>query len=167
MQPTLKALAAAGIALATLAGCMTQPAGPTDMVTAGAAMQGAFSATEPPSAADRAMTCPALASEVATLQARYDVMEAEQRAAQRRNGLVSGGINLGATLLGGSMMANAGSAQSIRTIGTGVNLARAGATAAATQSNGSEQLTSVNEAAFIARRIAQLQRVQFEKPCTA
>lgn len=167
MQPTHKTFSAAAIALSMLAGCMTQPAGPTDMVTAGVAMQSAFGATAAPARADQALTCSGLATEITSLQMRYDALEAEHRAEQQRQSLVSGGINLGATLLGGSLLANAGSAQSIRTVGTGLNMARSGAMVAANQQTGSAQISAVNEASAIAQRLSQLQRIQFAKNCTA
>ena len=167
MKPPVRAAAALAVTVSLLAGCMTQPAAPTDMVTAGVPMQSAFGATAAPSPADQALTCPELATEIARLQARYDALEAEHHAEQQRQSLVSGGINLGATILGGSLLANAGSAQSIQTVGTGLNLARSGAMAAANQQSGSAQITAVGEASAIAQRLSQLQRIQFAKNCAA
>lgn len=167
MRRPIRGVTTLAVTLSLLAGCMSQPAAPTDMVTAGVAMQSAFGAIAAPTPADQALTCPALATEIASLQARHDALETEHRAEQQRQSLVSGGINLGATILGGSLLANAGSAQSIQTVGTGLNLARSGAMVAANPQSGSAQISAVNKASAIAQRMSQLQRIQFAKNCAA
>lgn len=156
--------ASALVTLMTLSGCITGGT-TTDFANATTAMRGAMSATEPPSAADYKLSCGDIATRTANLRARYDAIEAEQRAAQRKQGIINAGLGIGATLIGGSAIANAGSVQAINNAATATRVASSALGSLAVQESSSSQLSSVNDATLIATRMAQLQRVAFDNGC--
>lgn len=151
-------------AILGLAGCVTGGTA-TDMGSATTGVRGLVQATEPPSKDDFAMTCPAVTGRLANLYTRYAEIEQEQRARQRQSAVLGGIVDVGATLVGGSAMANAGSARALQTAGMATNYGRSAIGALATQESSTQQLKDVNDATLIGTRIGQLEKVKFEKGC--
>lgn len=158
---TFAALLSAAFSLSACMGGGTA----TDFVTATAGMRGAINATEPPSEVDYQLSCAEVETRIANLRARYEAIEAEQRAAQRRQGLINGGIEALASVAGASAIANAGSAQAISNAATATNLGRGALMGLANQESSADQLATINDATLIATRMSQLQRVAFENGC--
>lgn len=163
MTKVAKAMTAIGLAV-TLSGCVTGGTA-TDMVTAGAGMQGLVTATQPPSKDDYALSCPVVNQRLGNLYARYTEVEREQRARQRQSAMIGGLIDVGATVVGGSAMANAGSAAGLRNAGLATDAGRSALGAVAGRESSTQQLKDVNDAMLIAQRIGQLEKVKFEKGC--
>ncbi|MGB1216175.1 MAG: hypothetical protein ACPG4X_22640, partial [Pikeienuella sp.] len=81
---------------------------------------------------------------------------------QRRAGLGAGLLNAGISVLGGSAIANAGSADAIRNAGVATDLARGAANASTANS---PDLQSVNSSTALAGRAAQLERTKVQMGC--
>lgn len=148
-----------------LAGCVTGGGTATQMVSATTGMRGLVQATEAPSQADYALSCDDVSSRVSNLYARYEELEKEQRARQRQTAMIGGLVDVGATLVGGAALSNAGSVAAIRNTGMAVNAGRSALTGLATQESSTQQLKDVNDSMLIAQRIGQLEKVKFEKGC--
>lgn len=159
----LKLPAAVALVAFTTSACM--PGGtPTQMATAMAGFSGVTQAATPPSKADLAMSCKEVNARLGNLYARYQVLEAEQEAKQRKAAVVDGALGIGLGILGTGMATNAGSLNAIRNAqmattvaGGGINLARAETSAVS--------LRDVNDSTAIASRTAQLEKVKLEKGC--
>ena len=137
---------------------------PTQMATAMAGFSGVTQAAAPPSKADLAMSCKDVNARLSNLYARYQVLEAEQAAKQRKAAMVDGALGIGLGILATGMATHAGSLTAIRnaqmatTVGGGaIGLARAESSAVS--------LKEVNHSTAIATRTAQLEKVKLEKGC--
>ncbi len=149
-----------------LAGCVAGGSGTaTDMISATTALNGLSAAKEPPSKEDMALSCAQVGSRLSNLYGRYSEIEREQRGRQRQSELVGGIVGIGATIAGGSALANAGSVTAIRNVGVATSYGRAALTGLAAQESSTQQLKDVNDSMLIAQRITQLEKVKFDKGC--
>jgi hypothetical protein len=163
MMMIAKTVPALALCAFTVSACM--PGGtPAQMATAMAGFSGVTQATTPPSKADLAMSCKDVNARLGNLYARYNQLEAEQQAKQRKSAMVDGALDIGLGILGTGMATGAGSVSAIRnaqlatTVGGGaIGLARAESSAVS--------LKDVNDTTAIATRTAQLEKVKLEKGC--
>lgn len=158
------ALSAASLAV-LLAGCMGTGGTATDMVTASTATRGLTQATEPPSAADRALSCAAVTTRLDNLYTRYAQIEKEQRSRQQTASLVNGVFDMGASMLGASAIMGAGSVQGVQNVAMATNYGRSALSGVMSAESSTQQLQDINDAMPIAQRAAQLEKVKFEKGC--
>ena len=161
----MKNVVYAASAVLLLGGCVSGGGTATDMVTATTAIRGVTQATEPPSTEDYELSCGDVSDRLSNLYGRYEELEREQRARQRRASLVEGAVGMGVGVLGGSALANAGSATAVRNVGLATNYGGGALSSLARQESSTQQLKEVNDAMLIAQRAAQLERVKFDKGC--
>lgn len=132
-------------------------------VVANSALGGTIGATQTPvSETDLARSCADIDAELANVYARFEQIQAAEQQRQRRAGIGAGLLNAGISVLGGSAIANAGSADAIRTAGAATDLARGAANASSATS---PDLQTVNSSTALAGRAAQLERTKVQKGC--
>lgn len=137
--------------------------GTSQAIVANSAIGGTLGAAQAPvTEIDVARSCADLNSELSGIYARFEQMQAEEQKRQRRSGFGNGLLNAGISVLGGSAIASAGSADAIRTAGVATDLARGAANASTANS---PDLQSVNSQTALAGRAAQLERTKVQKGC--
>lgn len=136
----------------------------TQMVTAMTGMNAVVGANQAPTSADMAMSCKDVNARLNNLYARYNQIEAEQKAQQRKQAMVDGALGLGMGILGTNAIASAGSVDGIRAVSTAATVG-GGLVDLATAEKSGAQLQEVNNAAALATRASQLEKVKLQKGC--
>ncbi|WP_171182272.1 hypothetical protein [Ruegeria sp. HKCCD8929] len=116
-----------------------------------------------PSEKELAMNCAQIEAELARHYARMEEINRAERARERQTNLTGGLVDAGLSVLGAGAIANAGSAQGIRNVGTATNLVGTAAQSATRGSGPNAQ--TYNEALAISERSAVLERVKLDKGC--
>lgn len=148
-----------------LAGCMGGGTA-ADMMVASTGMKTMMQATQPPSAADMALSCPEVATRLGNLYARYEEIDRQQRARANQAALVDGVLGVGTHLVGGQLLGAAGnSVQGMQAAAAATGYGSAALGQVITGESSASRLRDVNDASLLAQRIGQLEKVKLEKGC--
>lgn len=161
----IRSILFAPCAALALAGCVSGGGNATQMVSATSGVRGLLQAQEPPSAADYALSCSAVNTRLSNLYSRYETIEAEQRAAQRKQALMGGVLDVGSTLIGANSIMGAGSATGLQNAALATQYGRAALGSVANSESSTQQLKDITDASLLAGRVGQLEKVKFEKGC--
>lgn len=150
--------------LLSLAACMGGGTA-TDMMVASTGMKNMLQATQPPSAADMALTCPEVTVRLGNLYARYEEVDRQQRARASQAAVVDGVLGVGTHLVGGQLLGAGASVQGMQAAAAATSYGSAALGQVITGESSAQKLRDVNDASLLAQRIGQLEKVKFEKGC--
>ena len=138
----------------------------TDMMVASTGMKNMLQATQPPSAADMALSCPEVTTRLNNLYARYQEVDRQQRARASQAAMVDGVLGVGTHLVGGQLLGVAGSSvQGMQAAAAATSYGSSALGQVITGETSAQKLRDVNDATLLAQRIGQLEKVKFEKFC--